>query len=120
MCCSCAPGHHLDRDGRHCSELHPCDTWGACSQLCRRVSRARHKCYCHPGHVLQPDKFSCKSRDPSQPRIVFSTRHELRTIDLRRSVARPLLSSLQDTIVMDFLQGPGSAWLFWTDWAEDR
>ena len=75
LCCSCAPGHHLDRDGRHCSELHPCDTWGACSQLCRRVSRARHKCYCHPGHVLQPDKFSCKSRDPSQPRIVFSTRH---------------------------------------------
>ena len=53
-------------------------------------------------------------------RFAALTRHELRTVDLRRSVARPLLSSLQDTIVMDFLQRPGSAWLFWTDWAEDR
>jgi hypothetical protein len=70
------------------------------------VSPTRHKCYCHAGYVLQPDKFSCKSRDRTHPRIIFSNRQELRTIDLRRGTARPLVSSLKNTIALDFFYGP--------------
>ena len=118
--CICPPGQHLDPDMKHCSENHPCSQFGTCSQLCKKISRSKHKCFCHPGYVLHPDKFTCKSKDDSHPLIVFSNRHELRTIDIRRSVVRPLISNLKDTIVMDFIHKQGKTWLFWTDWADDK
>jgi len=119
--CACPPGQQLDAGLRNCTEARPCEAWGACSQLCRQVSRTRHKCYCHEGYVLQPDRFTCKSRDRTHPRIVFSNRQELRTIDLRRSTARPLVSSLKNTIALDFFYGEkGELYIFWTDISEDR
>ena len=118
--CLCPPGQHLDQDGRHCSEDHPCQLWGTCSQLCTNVSSTRHKCYCQQGFVLQHDRFTCKSTSSVQPLIVFSNRHELRTIDLRRSLVRTLISNLKDTIVMDYLHRDDKTFLFWTDWADDK
>ena len=85
------------------------------------MSKTRHKCYCHEGYILQPDRFSCKSRDRTHPRIVFSNRQELRSIDLRRATARPLVSSLKNTIALDFFYGAKeSLYIFWTDISEDR
>ena len=118
--CTCPPGKHLDTDHKHCSEDHPCSQFGSCSQLCKKISRSKHKCYCHPGYVLQPDKFTCKSKDKVHPVIVFSNRHELRTIDIRRNIVRPLISNLKDTIVMDFIHKHDKTWLFWTDWSDDK
>ena len=117
--CSCPRGQQLAADRVTCTGTQPCSQWGACSQLCKQVSRVRHKCYCQPGYQLQPDRFTCKSKDPATPIIVFSNRHELRTIDLRRGVVRPLISSLKDTIVVDFLNTPNKTLLYWTDWADD-
>ena len=35
--CSCPVGQHLDRSLTTCTELHPCNQWGTCSQLCKQV-----------------------------------------------------------------------------------
>ena len=118
--CLCPPGQQLGQDGVGCSETEPCQQWGVCSQLCRQISRTRHKCYCQPGFVLQQDRFTCKSSSAVRPLIVFSNRHELRTIDIRRSLVRPLISNLKDTIVIDYLRQADKTWLFWSDWGDDK
>ena len=115
----CPHGQKLAKDRSTCTGEQPCSQWGTCSQLCRQVSRVRHKCYCQPGYQLQPDKFTCKSMDPVPPAIVFSNRHELRMIDIRRGVVHPLISSLKDTIVVDFFHQPNETLIYWTDWADD-
>ena len=117
--CTCPSSQSLASDRVTCTGIHPCSQWGACSQLCKQVSRVSHKCYCQPGYQLQPDRFTCKSKDPDAPVIVFSNRHELRQIDLRRRVVHPLISSLKDTIVVDFLHEEKRTLLYWTDWADD-
>ena len=50
---------------------------------------------------------------------MFSNRHELRTIDIRRSSVRPLISNLRDATLVDFYHRKGRVWLFWTDLADD-
>jgi integrin beta 2 len=117
--CSCPPGQTLTPGRVVCAGPEPCSAWGVCSQLCTGVSRGRHKCHCQQGYQLQPDKFTCKSKDQAAPAIVFSNRHELRLIELRRGLVRPLISSLKDTIVVDFLHTNNQTLLYWTDWADD-
>ena len=71
--------------------------------------------------MLQPDRFTCKSKDGAHPQIVFSNRHELRAIDLRKGVVRPLISSLKNTIAVDFFYDTDRKnHVFWTDVADDR
>ena len=114
--CYCSPGMHLDKnDLTQCTEDHPCDQWGTCSQKCKIVSHRRHKCYCENGYYLEPDGFSCKSKEERSPLIVFSTRTELRSIDLRTNTVKPLISSLHNTIVFDFIRSKDQDFVFWTD-----
>ena len=40
-------------------------------------------------------------------------------IDIRRGVVHPLISSLKDTIVVDFFHQPNETLIYWTDWADD-
>ena len=112
-------------DNRTCTEDHPCDRWGTCSQLCRRVSRKRHKCYCHADFYLSAaDGFSCKSKFEGPPLLIFTTRSEVRSVDLRTGMARPLLSGLKNAVAIDFLVGdsgePGSDAVFWADVQDDK
>ena len=112
-------------DNRTCTEDHPCDRWGTCSQFCRRVSRKRHKCYCHDDFYLSAaDGFSCKSKFEGPPLLIFTTRSEVRSVDLRSGMARPLLSGLKNAVAIDFLIGdsgePGSDSVFWADVQDDK
>ncbi len=120
--CHCPPGSHpSSTDERVCTEDHPCDEWGACSQLCKRVSATRHKCYCNENFYLQSDGFSCKSKaDASPPLLVFSTRSELRSIDLRSGIARPLISNLKNAVALDFYHGASMNFVFWADLQDDK
>ena len=117
--CSCPSGQHLEQTLKTCTELHPCSQWGSCSQLCKQVSRFRHKCFCNKGYVLQPDMFTCSSSDDTHPRIVFTDRHELKAIDLRLGTSKTLLSNLKNTIALDFYMKDGKTSIFWTDLADD-
>ncbi|XP_037085520.1 prolow-density lipoprotein receptor-related protein 1-like [Pollicipes pollicipes] len=117
--CFCPAGQRLANDGFSCTDGHPCDDWGTCSQRCVPL-RHRHKCACYPGYRLLPDGFSCGSEDESPAYILFSNRHELRTVDLRTMQARALVTGLQNTIAFDFLYTRDGYQVFWSDITRDK
>lgn len=120
MVCYCPSHLHLQADMLTCSEEHPCNSWGTCSQKCTSVSSHRHKCSCFDGYELEDDGFSCKSMDGATPFVIFSNRHELRAIDLHSFNVRALISSLKNTIALDFYHAGNTTMVFWTDVIDDK
>lgn len=101
LICSCPSGLYLQPDGTHCLEKDPCDNWGVCSQNCTAY-KSRHKCTCFDGYQLMDDKFTCKSTLNATPYVIFSNRHELLGVDLHTFNVKSLISSLKNTIALDF------------------
>ncbi len=119
--CHCPYGMHLSsNDTTKCIADHPCDQWGTCSQHCKAMSRRKHKCYCDPNFYLESDGFSCKSKDGTAPYIVYSTRNELRSLDLHTKVARPLITSLKSSVALDFYHTKIKVYVYWTDMSDDN
>lgn len=55
------------------------------------------------------------------PQIVFSNKHELRSIDLVTRDVKSLISSLKNTVTLDFYHdSDGTDTLFWTDVMDDK
>ncbi|KAB0803781.1 hypothetical protein PPYR_00751 [Photinus pyralis] len=119
LVCSCPPPLHLQQDQMRCLEAHPCEDWGTCSQICTPI-RTRHKCSCLPGYTLTNDGFTCKSDDPGIPLVIFSNRHELRGVNLNNYNAKALISSLKNTIALDFYHSEDADMVFWTDVIDDK
>ncbi|XP_076069558.1 LDL receptor protein 1 isoform X2 [Oratosquilla oratoria] len=117
--CSCPEGQSVQSDGRTCSDLHPCEQWGRCMQTCVPLEDG-HKCTCLEGYAMEPDGFTCKSLDPATPYIIFSNRHELRSINLKNKRVRALISSLKSTIALDFYHSKEGDLIFWTDVVDDK
>ncbi|CAH1393043.1 unnamed protein product [Nezara viridula] len=118
--CYCPDGQYFHEDTKMCKKDRPCSEWGTCSQRCLEVHR-KPKCYCIEGYILEPDGFSCKSNDSATPYVIFSNRHELRSVDLHSLSVRPLISSLKNTIALDFLHDPkGADIIFWTDIIDNK
>ncbi|XP_063881494.1 prolow-density lipoprotein receptor-related protein 1-like isoform X4 [Scylla paramamosain] len=119
--CTCPTGQTLLPDGRMCSHLHPCDQWGTCSQKCV-PTRHMHKCTCIEGYMMEPDHFTCKSTDPAIPYAIFSNRHELLSITLNNKGmgVKALISSLKNTIALDFFHSDEGDAIFWTDIVDDK
>ncbi|OWR53521.1 putative very low-density lipoprotein receptor [Danaus plexippus plexippus] len=116
--CSCPPPLVLKEDGYTCAQAHPCTAWGVCSQTCR-PHKDRYKCTCYKGYRLADDGFTCKSTEAGRALLVFSTRHEVRGVELPALRARPLLSALRNTIALDWRRGPDGLQLYWTDVVDD-
>ncbi|KAB7505767.1 hypothetical protein Anas_07536 [Armadillidium nasatum] len=55
-----------------------------------------------------------KYKDPAIPYLIFSNRHELRRISLKpgSSFDKALISSLKNTIALDFYYGPQNEFIF--------
>ncbi|KAH9629926.1 hypothetical protein HF086_017441 [Spodoptera exigua] len=119
--CGCPAGLALAADGATCEPRAPCAHWGVCAQGCV-PTKAAHKCTCDAGYRLADDGFSCKSTDGSTPLLVFSNRHEVRGVELPALTARPLISSLKNTIALDWRRDPasGALQLYWTDVVDDN
>ncbi|GLH07806.1 LOW QUALITY PROTEIN: Putative vitellogenin receptor, partial [Gryllus bimaculatus] len=117
--CWCPESLYLQTDGLTCGISHPCSSWGACSQVCEQHG-TRHKCSCEPGYVLQSDYYTCKSNDSATPYVVFSNRHELRSVDLHTFNVKALIMSLKNTIALDFYYTKNTIWIFWTDVIDDK
>ncbi|XP_050312267.1 prolow-density lipoprotein receptor-related protein 1 isoform X2 [Anthonomus grandis grandis] len=117
--CDCPPDLHLQADRTHCLATHPCEAWGVCSQKC--IPRgSRFKCACLEGFALQEDGFTCKSADEGRPFIIFSNRHELRGVDLHTFNHKSFISSLKNTITLDFYHFNDTDMIFWTDIVDDK
>lgn len=56
--------------------------------------------------------------DPFEPYIIFSIRHEIRRLDLRKQDYNLLVPGLRNTIAIDFHFNQSS--LYWTDVVEDK
>nr|XP_045618524.1 low-density lipoprotein receptor-related protein 1B-like isoform X1 [Procambarus clarkii] len=119
--CTCPKGQTLLSDGRMCTHLHPCQQWGTCSQECVPTKHS-HKCVCIEGYQIEPDHFTCKSTDPAVPYLIFSNRHELRSITLKDNSmgVKALISSLKNTIALDFYHSDEGDVIFWTDVVDDK
>ncbi|KAF4524352.1 hypothetical protein B566_EDAN007528 [Ephemera danica] len=119
LVCYCPDHLHLQTDGLTCLMAHPCEMWGTCSQGCTQLKK-RYKCNCEPGYKLQPDGFTCHSTDPATPYVIFSNRHEVRGVDLQNFQMKALISSLKNTIALDFLHTNETDTIFWTDVIDDK
>ncbi|CAL1298011.1 unnamed protein product [Larinioides sclopetarius] len=117
--CYCPPGLSPTLDGNSCTEIPTCEQWGICSQNCIQLKHS-HKCACEPGYYLEPDYYTCKSNDSTEPYIIFSNRHELRSVDLKTMAVKPLISGLQNTVAVAFYHSEKGDLIFWTDVVEDK
>ncbi|CAK1543699.1 unnamed protein product [Leptosia nina] len=117
--CVCPAHLHLRADRRTCSPTHLCEEWGVCSQTCQ-PQKSRYRCTCHEGYRLADDGFTCKSTESSPAVLVFSNRHELRAVELGSLASRALVSSLKNTIALDWRRIERGVQLFWTDVVDDN
>ena len=58
--------------------------------------------------------------DKATPYVIFSNRHEVRGVDLHTFQMKALISSLKNTIALDFLHTNESDTIFWTDVIDDK
>ncbi|XP_065167955.1 low-density lipoprotein receptor-related protein 1 [Atheta coriaria] len=117
--CSCPNKLHLQSDGMNCMETHACENWGVCSQNCEAYGK-RHKCTCLPGFALEGDGFTCKSTEKATPYVIFSNRHEIKGVDLQSFNVKALISSLKNTVALDFFHSNDTDMVFWTDVIDDK
>ncbi|XP_072105063.1 low-density lipoprotein receptor-related protein 1-like [Mobula birostris] len=115
--CSCPLGMELGADRKQCQIQSYCAKHLKCSQRCEQ-HKTIVKCSCYQGWALMPDGKSCASNDPFKPFIIFSNRHEIRRIDLRKGDFSVLVPGLRNTIALDFHLNQSS--LYWTDVVEDK
>nr|XP_018901907.1 PREDICTED: prolow-density lipoprotein receptor-related protein 1 [Bemisia tabaci] len=120
--CTCPPTLHLHPNRLNCTEMNPCTMWGTCSQSCEYYNKYMYKCSCEPGYQLLSDHFSCKSTESATPMVMFSNRHEIRGVDLHTLNVKALITSLKNTIAVDFYYTPEQPdyTIFWTDVVDDK
>uniref|UniRef100_A0A8V0Y2X4 EGF-like domain-containing protein n=1 Tax=Gallus gallus TaxID=9031 RepID=A0A8V0Y2X4_CHICK len=68
--CYCGDGYETSNDGRSCTDLNECNTYGSCSQMCVNTDGS-YTCSCVEGYVLQPDNKSCKAKNEPADRPPF-------------------------------------------------
>ena len=66
------------------------------------------------------DGVTCKSKDKSPAYAIYSSRNELRLINVRNFLIRPLLTNLKNTVALDFYYTREKTFIFWTDVVDDK
>lgn len=118
--CYCPNGSTLDLDGISCLQKNSVCEYGTCSQICVPLKN-KHKCECYKDYMLESDGFTCKSLDTTPAYIIFSNRHEIRSVDLHTMTpSRPLVSGLKNTIALDFFHSEDGDLIFFTDIVDDK
>lgn len=71
--------------------------------------------------MLESDGFTCKSLDTTPAYVIYSNRHEIRSLDLHTTImSRPLVSGLKNTIALDFYHSKEGDLIFFTDIVDDK
>jgi low-density lipoprotein receptor-related protein 1 (alpha-2-macroglobulin receptor) len=58
--------------------------------------------------------------DSAVPYVIFSNRHEVRGVDLQTFQMKALVSTLKNTIALDFFHTDEGDTIFWTDVIDDK
>lgn len=121
--CSCPHHMVLDVDGRSCSSPKSCDDFSACSQICEQLKPNKIKCKCFHGYQMREDNFTCESTHNEHPILIFSNRHAIRGINLRKpSNVKSYYSMAKNAIGIDFYydRGAKSYEIIWSDITSDK
>ena len=124
--CYCEDGLSLAIDKVSCTDRHPCEQWGVCSQQCTPLHHHNredgYKCSCVTNYELDlHDNFTCKSVDPAPPIVIYSNRHEIRSINIRTESSNLMIAGLNNTISLNFFYGmDGQVSIFFTDVMNDK
>lgn len=92
--CECQPGFKLDpTDNQTCVDVDECqEDSGLCSgHICINL-KGHYKCECNGGYVLKDHKY-CKINTPERPTLLFTNRHNIRSIDLPSNNATKVKTS---------------------------
>ncbi|XP_048772894.2 low-density lipoprotein receptor-related protein 1-like isoform X3 [Ostrea edulis] len=115
--CLCNQSRELGTDNRTCHPVDICQTWGICEQNCEKLPRG-YSCSCNEEYHLEADGFTCRPRDNEPVYLIFSNRHEMRSVDLTNHNYAALVSGLHNTVALDFYYA--KQFIFWTDVADDK
>lgn len=109
--CKCEDGYQLEPDGFTCKSkgkrVH--DTYVLLKRNIQRISI----------EFFVKLIFSFSS-DKATPQVIFSNRHELRGVDLHTFNVKALISSLKNTIALDFYHTETADMIYWTDVIDDK
>jgi len=77
--CLCEEGFKKVHDNG-CEDVNECETYGRCSQVCANTEGS-HRCSCKEGYHMD-DEGVCRAFH-GKPMLLFSTKTEIRSMDLR-------------------------------------
>uniref|UniRef100_A0A3B4FER3 LDL receptor related protein 1B n=1 Tax=Pundamilia nyererei TaxID=303518 RepID=A0A3B4FER3_9CICH len=107
--CFCADGFEVGEDGTSCRH-DECAMYGACSQTCTNTYGS-YRCSCTEGYILQPNRISCKAKQPgdSRPALLIGGSDRIVVTHLNGSGLQPLRSlRTNGTLALDFQQNQES------------
>ncbi|BET02800.1 low-density lipoprotein receptor [Nesidiocoris tenuis] len=96
---------------------------GSCLDQCQPTPRGPY-CYYSSNFkdnaTCPTETGDCNGKDAVTPYVIFSNRHEIRSVDLRTYNVRALISSLKNTIALDFHHTPTMDYIYWTDVIDEK
>uniref|UniRef100_A0A8C5HY98 EGF-like domain-containing protein n=1 Tax=Gouania willdenowi TaxID=441366 RepID=A0A8C5HY98_GOUWI len=108
--CQCPAGYQL-LDKKTCGDIDECENPDACSQICINY-KGDFKCECYDGYEMDPVTKTCKAEGKS-PYLLFTTRHEVRRIDLVKKDHSQVVSTQKNAVALDL--DVANNRVFWCD-----
>ncbi|XP_078605134.1 vitellogenin receptor-like isoform X4 [Branchiostoma floridae x Branchiostoma japonicum] len=112
--CHCHEGFNISSDNITCEDVNECATPGSCSQGCDNT-KGSYRCSCRDGYYMELGT-KCKAQGPN-PVLVVSSRHDIRTQDLRTGQYSSVVNHLRNTVALSF--DSVEERLYWTDVSDE-
>eukprot|EP00058_Branchiostoma_floridae_P023950 XP_002609440.1 hypothetical protein BRAFLDRAFT_93487 [Branchiostoma floridae] len=112
--CHCHEGFNISSDNITCEDVNECATPGSCSQGCDNT-KGSYRCSCRDGYYMELGT-KCKAQGPN-PVLVVSSRHDIRTQDLRTGQYNSVVNHLRNTVALSF--DSVEERLYWTDVSDE-
>ncbi|XP_065055467.1 low-density lipoprotein receptor-related protein 4-like isoform X1 [Rhopilema esculentum] len=110
--CSCKDGFQLSSDGHSCDNIGECAKYGTCHQVCIQRG-ASHECSCANGYELEEDRKSCKANGTFVPRLIISSRYDIRNAEMNGKDKRLVVSGLRGGSGLDI--DVASGYIYWSE-----